>query len=762
MSQSSPPLSADYYHQEMMSKYRAIIRSIKHATKSEKNEIRRAFDFGRQAHEGMRRKSGEPFFMHPLEVARIVVVEMGLEDTTSVIAAFLHDVVEDTDVELSDIRREFGVKAAEIIDGLTKISGQTNFEKMDSKQAENFRKILLTISNDIRVVLIKLADRLHNMRTLSSMRTESMLRNTSETLYIYAPLAHRLGLYEIKTELEDLAFKFSQPAIYQGIEEKLTASRDKAEEYIERFIKGIRKALRNLGLKYTVKSRFKTIYSIHNKMVRKNLPFEEIYDKYAVRIILETRPGMEKEDCWKVYSLISEIYRPNPKRVRDWITVAKDNGYESLHTTLMGPEGRWVEVQIRTTRMDQVAEKGIAAHWKYKENGELADENLTEWIAHIRDILQNPNLNALEAVREFRANLEPNDVFVFTPKGEMVRLPSRSTVLDLAYKIHTDVGNTAIGAKVNNQVVTLEEVLRPGDQVEILTSRKGYPRREWLRFVRTSRARDQIRNAMRKQQKEAIEQGRQLFYWRARQYGVDEHHPIMKELLAYFMKPTMEDFFFDLGMKRVESKRISEFIQMKKEGRELDKAHFEAWERKQRNRTARYEDLGVNPDLLVLGKEHNIDNHVLARCCNPLPGDDVLGFDEGDRVVIHRTGCEKAITLMSNFSSNIIRAKWAEGQADVEFLAGLKVVGIDKQGMLNDLIRIISLRMKINIRKVTIESQEGMFEGLFHLYVPNTRILDELIRRIESLPNVYTVGRYDGNQMESAGIAGVLDDEVMP
>ena len=757
MAQTSTPapLPPDYYDQEMMRTFRTIIRSMKHSTKSEKGEIRRAFDFARRAHEGMRRKSGEPFFLHPLEVARIVVVEIGLEDPTSVICAFLHDVVEDTEVDLDDIRREFGVKAAEIIDGLTKISGQTNFEKMDSKQAENFRKILLTISNDIRVVLIKLADRLHNMRTLGSMRTESMLRNTSETLYIYAPLAHRLGLYEIKTELEDLAFKFSQPAIYQGIDEKLRASREEAEEYIDRFNRGIRRALRQSGLDFTVKSRFKTIYSIHTKMIRKNLPFEEIYDKYAVRIILEARPGQEREDCWKVYSIISEIYRPNPKRVRDWITVPKDNGYESLHTTLMGPEGRWVEVQIRTTRMDHVAEKGIAAHWKYKENGELADENLTEWIAHIRDILQNPNLNALEAVREFRANLEPNDVFVFTPKGEMVRLPNRATVLDLAYKIHTDVGNTAIGAKVNNQVVTLDAVLRPGDQVEILTSRKGSPRREWLRFVRTSRARDQIRAAMRREQREAIEQGRQLFYWRARQYGVDEHHPMMKELLAYFMKPTMEDFFYDLGMKRVDSTRISEFIQMKKDGKGIGKEHFEAWERKQRKRATRYEDLGVNPDLLVLGKEHNIDNHVLARCCNPLPGDDVLGFDQGDKVVIHRTGCDKAISLMSNFSSNIIRAKWVEGQADVEFLAGIRVVGIDKQGMLNDLIRIISLRMKINIRKVTIESQDGMFEGLFHLYVRNTRELSELIDRIESLPNVYTVGRYDGNTVETP--VGIVD-----
>ena len=732
------------YDQQILRAYRGIIRAMRDTSRTEKLTIRKAFEMARDAHAGVRRKSGEPYILHPLAVARIVVIEMGLEDTTSVICALLHDTVEDTNIELSDIQREFGNKAKEIIDGLTKISGTANLETMDSAQAENFRKILLTISDDIRVVLIKLADRLHNMRTLGSMKQEKMLKITSETLYIYAPLAHRLGLYEIKTELEDLSFKYSQPVKYQEIEAKLRASKEYAEAYIDRFIKGIRRALKPFGLNFVVKSRFKSIYSIYNKMIRKDLPFEEIYDTYAIRIILETREGREREDCWYVYSIISGMYRPNPKRLRDWITVPKDNGYESLHTTLMGPDAQWVEVQIRTTRMDDVAEKGIAAHWKYKENGEMQEEFLTEWISQIRFILENPSLNALEAVREFKENLQPNDVFVFTPKGELVRLPNKSTVIDFAYKIHTRIGDTAIGAKLNNEVVTLERELKPGDQVEILTSKKQKPKKEWLRFARTARAKDAIKHALRRERKEVIEQGRLLFLWRARQYDVDERHPYMKELLAYFMLPNVEEFFYALGAHKIDTKKITEFIELKKEGKEVDETYITAWEQKHNERNSALEDYGVNADALVLGRGQNIDQYVLGDCCSPLPGDEILGFDEGSRVVIHRTSCQKAISLMSQFGANIINAKWAD-HSDITFLAAVKVVGLDKQGMLNDIIRIISLRMKLNIRKVTIESNEGIFEGVFSLYVKNMHELEQLMGRIEGLQNVYTVSRFDNH-----------------
>lgn len=734
------------FTRNVINAYRRLMRPMRHCSKSERAQMRKAFEYARDAHEGTRRKSGEPYILHPMEVARIVVVEMGLDDPTSVIAALLHDVVEDTDIELGDIKLEFGNTATNIIDGLTKISGSELeiFDETNSAQAENFRKILLTISDDIRVVLIKLADRLHNMRTLGSMRHEKMLKITSETQYLYAPLAHRLGLYNIKSELEDLSLSYSQPALYKEISQKLSASKEDAQQYIERFMKNARRHLKRSGLTFTIKSRFKSIFSVYTKMLRKNLPFEEIHDIYAVRIILETRGESEREDCWLIYSTISSLYRPNPKRLRDWITVPKENGYEALHTTVMGPEGQWVEVQIRTQRMDDVAEKGVAAHWKYKENGEVYDETLTEWISQVRHILENPSLNALEAVREFKENLHPNDVFVFTPKGLLVRLPMPSTVLDFAYKIHTRVGDTAIGAKLNNEVVTLDHPLRPGDQVEVLNSKKQYPQQEWLRFVKTARAKNHIKNALRKRRKEVIEKGRRLFNWRARQYGIDEEHPFINELLAYFMVPTHEDFYYSLGSHKIDTRRIEEFIQMKKEGKEVDHHHMTEWERRRQEVEERLEEFGVTPDMLVLGKDQDIDNYTIAGCCDPLPGDDILGFMKaGNQVIIHRTSCPNAITLMSSFGSRIIKAKWANNSHEVAFLAAIKVVGLDKQGMLNDLIRIISMHMKLNIRKVTIESQGGMFEGLFHVYVHNSEALQAVIERVEELPHVYTVSRSD-------------------
>lgn len=728
------------YEKLILRAYRHIIRPMRNTTRSEKATIRKAFEMARDAHEGIKRKSGEPYILHPLAVAKIVVVEMGLEDPTSVVCALLHDTVEDTDMELADIKREFGNKAMAIIDGLTKISGTAMDQiEISSKQAENFRKILLTISDDVRVVMIKLADRLHNMRTLGSMRQEKMVKIAAETLYIYAPLAHRLGLYEIKTELEDLSFKFREPAKYAEIEQKLEAIRTEAQNYIDRFIKGIRKSLAPLDISFQVKSRFKSIYSVYSKMIRKALPFEEIYDKYAVRIILETRERHEREDCWFVYSLISGLYQPNPKRLRDWITVPKDNGYESLHTTLMGPEGKWVEVQIRTARMDDIAEKGIAAHWKYKDDGEQQEEFITEWIGQIRNILQNPSLNALEAVREFKDNLQPNDVYVFTPKGELIRLPIHSTALDFAYKIHSNIGHEAIGAKINNKVVTLDTEIRPGDQLEIITSKKQKPTKNWLRFVRTAKARDQIKLALRKERQDFIDQGRQLFLWKSRQYGVDERDPIMKELLAYFKYPDVEELFWAIGSHKIDTKRIPEFIELKKAGKELD---ISEWERQQNKVKDQWQAIGVDTDTLLLGREQSIDNYGLGTCCGPLPGDDIIGLEKEEGIVIHRTSCPEAISFMANYGSRIVKAKWAS-HSDVSFLAAIKVVGLDKQGMLNDIIRIISLRMKLNIRKVTIDAEDGMFEGVFSIYVHNTEELRELMRIIEGLKNVYTASRFE-------------------
>jgi len=734
------------YDQQVEDAFAELMQGLTNIPEAQLGEIHKAFAFAKLAHEGTRRKSGEPYILHPLTVAHIVVNEIGLEDPISVICALLHDVVEDTQFELDDMEREFGSKVREIIDGLTKISGSegltSNFERSHSAQAENFRKILLTISNDIRVVLIKLADRLHNMRTLQAKRQEKMLKTASETLYIYAPLAHRLGLYEIKTEMEDLALKYSQYPVYEEIRQKINASKTEAQTYIDKFIEGIRYQLKSTGLQYTVKSRFKSVYSIYSKMQRKKLPFEEIYDLYAIRIILEAREGQEKADCWYVYALLSSLYQPNPKRIRDWITVPKANGYESLHTTLMGPEGRWVEVQIRTSRMDYIAEKGIAAHWKYKENGEFNEEVYNEWIGQIREILENPSLDALEALKEFKENLQPDDVFVFTPKGEMIRLPNHATVVDFAYKIHSRIGDMAIGAKVNNHVVTLDYILRPGDQVEILTSKKQQPQKDWLRFVQTARAKEAIKHSLRKQRKEFIEKGRRIFQWRARRYAIDEYHPYMKELLAFFMVPSMEEFFYRLGKRQINIARIADFIQLKESGEEIASEYVEEWERKYQTLEKRLRAKGVDPSMLVTGSDQNIDQYILADCCNPVYGDEVLAYDDEGQIVIHRTSCQVAIGLMSRHGERIIRARWSDAsQQNITFLASVKVVGVDKQGMLHDLIRIITMQMKLNISKVIIESQDGLFEGLFHLFVHNTQELQELMDRVQHIPHVYSVSR---------------------
>ncbi|MEL6192427.1 MAG: RelA/SpoT family protein [Bacteroidota bacterium] len=729
--------------------YQHLLAVLPNLDDEAKQSVEDAFIMAKNAHEGTRRKSGEPYITHPLEVARIVVEEMSIQDHFSAICALLHDVVEDTDISLEVIERRFGKKVRDIIDGLTKMEGAGLITDIDSIQAENFRKILLTISDDVRVILIKLADRLHNMRTLGAKRRDKALKTASETLYIYAPLAHRLGLYEIKTELEDISLKISQPLIYDEIKAKLEADQKSAQTYIDRFVAGIEGRLKlttNLG--FNIKSRFKSISSIYAKMQRKRLPFEEIYDRYAIRIILDTTGDRdrEREICWNVYSLISGVYKPNPKRIRDWITVPKENGYESLHTTLMGPQGRWVEVQIRTSRMDTIAEKGIAAHWRYKSNGEPYEDSITKWIDQIRVILENPSLNALEALAAFKENLNPHDVFVFTPKGEMVRLPMKATVLDFAYKIHTNIGNQAIGAKVNHEVVSLDHILKPGDQIEIITSEKQEPKSEWLRIAITPKAKDSIKKELQKHRKLAMEKGRRLFRWKAHAFDVDETHPFMNELLAYFMIPTAEDFFFQLGTRGVDAEKMQEFIQMKQAGEEVDETYISTWEQRKKALEARFEEFGVDEDMLIIGRETNINNIVTGQCCRPVPGDDILAYQDKDRIVVHRTGCQKAIRLMSSFGKNIIQAKWADNNKGITFQAAVKVVGLDRFGMLNDLIKIISLQMKLYIRKVSIESHKDLFEGHFHMYVRDNKELNRLLEIISQHPHVYTATRLNNEE----------------
>lgn len=729
----------------ILNAYRSLMRACSDITrKSDRKEIRRAFEYALSAHEGARRKSGEPYILHPMAVARIVVKEIGL-GATSVICALLHDVVEDTFAEISDIRREFGNEVATIIDGLTKISGV--FDNKSSAQAENFRKMLITLGDDVRVILIKLADRLHNMRTLQFMKKEGQLKIASETLYLYAPLANRLGLHAVKTELEDLALKYTEPTIYLQLNSKLKAVQRESKHYISSFMSSVREKLKEGGLKFSLVHRYKSIYSIYAKMLRQEIPFEEVYDLFAIRIILKSDAQNEKTDCWRAYSLVTDLYKPNPERIRDWITLPKSNGYEALHVTVMSKRGRWIEVQVRTERMNDVAERGMAAHWKYKDGSTMHDDSFVQWLGRVRELLENPSLNAVEVVKEFKTNLVTDEVFVFTPKGDLIKLPTNSTVLDFAYEIHSGVGNTCIGAKVNSKVVPLSYQLQSGDQVEILTSKKQSPKEEWLEYVNTSKAAHRVKESLKKEKKRIAEKGKEIFRWKARNYTLDNKE-VINELLAFFKIPNETELFYLLGSHKLDSAKLQEFIQIKEDGGKItidgttpedrkrmeSREEFEAWLR---------ENKGVNSDMLMIGEDMDISDYRFAPCCQPIPGDDILAFfDPGEGVIIHRPNCNKAISLMSTWGKNIIKSKWTE-MMDISFLAGVKIIGEDRQGIMNSLINVISGQMKLNMRSITIDSNDGMFQGIFKVFVRNTDELENLRIRLKKVGGVFTVTRVE-------------------
>ena len=731
---------------EILNAYRGLMRFCMDSTsKTERREIRRAFEYALEAHKNARRKSGEPYIYHPIAVAKICGKELGL-DATSIVCALLHDVVEDTFAEIEDIKLEFGSEVARIIDGLTKISGV--FEQNSSAQAENFRKMLLTLSDDIRVILIKLADRLHNMRTLQHMKKEAQLKIASETLYLYAPLANRLGLHELKSELEDLALKYTESSQFIEINAKLKKTQRESKYYIQSFIRSIRDKLSATGLRFTIKSRFKSVHSIHQKMIRQEIPFEEIYDLFAIRVIIDSPSGTEKSDCWKVYSVITELYKPNPERLRDWITIPKSNGYESLHVTVMGPKGKWIEVQIRSERMDYIAEKGFAAHWRYKENGTSLEQGFELWLEQVRDLLENPNINAIEVVREFKTNLVTDESFVFSPKGELFKLPNHATVIDFAYHIHTRIGDTCIGAKVNNKVVPFSYVLQNGDQVEIITSKKQQPKEEWLKFASTSKARNRIKDVIKKKKKEIGERGREVFEWRLKKYEVENGDEILKEILAYFKIPNKEEFFYLLGMHKLSVKELQDFIILKQSGKKvplepLGSEGRERIESKQAFEKLLKEKWGKDSDMLMIGEDMDLFDYRFANCCQPISGDDVLGFFTPDAgVVVHRTNCPRAIQLMSNFGSNIIKAKWTD-RKDLTFLAGVRIIGEDRQGIMTDLLKVISVAMKLNMRSITIDSNDGMYEGVFKVFVQDGNELSKLITRLKDVKGVFSVSRIE-------------------
>lgn len=726
---------------EILKRYKSLLRSIRHELTSEqKKTIRAAFDLALDAHKDMRRKSGEPYIYHPIAVARIAAQEIGL-GTTSVVCALIHDVVEDSDYTIEDIKRKFGEKTSRIVDGLTKI--KEVFDHTDSMQAENFRKMLLTLSDDVRVILVKLCDRLHNMRTLDSMSRKNQLKIASETLFLYAPLAHRLGLYAVKSELEDLSIKYTQREAYKEISSKLNAKKAARDRFIRKFIEPLRKKLEEANLKFVIKGRPKSIYSILKKMNQQDIPFEQVYDLFAVRIILDSLPEKEKSDCWTAYSIVTDIYKPNPSRTRDWITTPKSNGYESLHTTVMGNDGKWVEVQIRTERMDEIAEKGYAAHWKYKNSKEgIENENQTGvdgWLARIKDILENPSSNALEFLDDFKLQLIHEEIFVFTPNGDLKKLPKGASALDFAFEIHTQVGSKCIGAKVNNRLVPLSHTLANGDQVEILTSEKQHPRDEWLNFVITGKAIARIRNFLRESKRELADKGKETLKKKFSKEKVDFNEDNIQKLVRYFKVQSALDLFYSIARELIPSDKMQISNIINKKISTPARTHTEAPPSAAQNN---------KKNEIVVGEEYDLP-YSLSKCCNPIPGDDIFGFITiGEGVKIHRTNCPNAVSLMSNYGYRIIKAQWKETIVKTEsrFLAGIKIIGIDDVGIVSSLSEIISKNMGVNMKSITIESHEGTFEGTITVFVEDTKHLDNLIANIKQKHPVMDVSR-----MEVAG-----------
>ncbi len=714
---------------DILNKYKSLLRACADKTdKADKKEIRKAFDLAVEAHKNQRRKSGEPYIYHPIAVAHIAAKEIGL-GTTSIICALLHDVVEDTDFTLKDVEKLFGKKVSKIIDGLTKIHDV--FDKNVSMQAENFRKMLLTLSDDVRVILIKLADRLHNMRTLDAMKKPKQLKIASETLYLYAPLAHRLGLYAIKTELEDLGLKFTKPEVYKAIAEGLQATKEERNKYITKFCKPLRTKLKENELYCSIKGRPKSIFSIRHKMVNKGVNFDNVFDKFAIRIIVESSQENEKSDCWKIYSIVTDFYKPNPDRLRDWVSTPKANGYESLHTTVMGDDGKWVEVQIRSKRMDDIAEKGYAAHWKYKQEGSK-ENSLDEWINNIRELLENPESNALDFIDDFKLNLYAGEIYVFTPNGELKTLPKKATALDFAFSIHTDVGLKCMGVKVNGKLVSLSHQLGSGDQVEVITSKKQRPRKDWLRFVITSRAKSKIKGALKEDKKRISGVGKEIAERKLKHLKLKFNINTETELIKYFDTGTSLELYFRFGTGAISNTEIKEYVKVKNSG------WYQTIKNKIYNPKAKKSAIKVEK-LIVFNEDGEVLDYEMAKCCNPIPGDVIFGFlTVVDGIKIHRSDCPNAIRLRANYAYRILKAKWVN-KNEIDFIATINIKGIDKVGLMNNVTQIISNQMNVNIKSINISSYDGIFEGIITLKVHNVTFLKELtdkLRKVEAITSI--------------------------
>jgi GTP pyrophosphokinase len=728
----------------IQAEYDSLVNNLLRCNKpGDREMIDKAFKIANEAHWNMRRKSGEPYIIHPISVAKIVNQEIGL-GAKSITVALLHDVVEDTEYSLEDVEREFGPKIASLIDGLTKISGTYNKESTSSLQAENFRKMLLTLSDDLRVILIKIADRLHNMRTLDSMPEHKKMKVAGETIFLYAPLANRLGLFAIKSELEDLSFKFRQPQIYEEIVAKLKHSEKKNISLINKFSLPIIERLTEAGIKFDISGRPKSIFSIWKKMQAKNVPFEEIYDVLAVRIVFEPKEGIpEKTQCWNIYSIITDVYMPKPDRLRDWVSRPKPNGYEALHVTVMGPEGQWVEIQIRSRRMDEIAERGYASHWKYKGD-DAPESELDKWIKKIRVLLENPREDPVEFLDEFKMNLFAAEIMVFTPKGLLISLPKGASALDFAYEIHTEIGNKAIGAKVNYKLSPISTILQSGDQVEIITSEIAKPEIEWMSLVKTAKAREAIRNALRDETRESIKKGMDILDEKMKEIGQPVDTEILNNLLEHYDYDNKDDFYSGIGTGRVNLENIRKVA---KKG--TSKNVIKYWElkligSKKEKKAVASDKIDTSVPFLL---RENVDNaeqsYEIAKCCNPIPGDEVTGYHAPDgSIIIHKPKCPVAIRLMSNEGNRIIAVKWAIHKL-VSFLARIHMTGIDRIGLVNEITQIISSELKVNMTFINISVKDSIFEGTIDLYVHHTRDLNNLIMKISNIAGIESVMRVE-------------------
>ncbi|WP_343329863.1 RelA/SpoT family protein [Polaribacter staleyi] len=725
-------------NKEIAKRYKDLLKgTYEILSKEDKELIRKAFDIAVDAHSQQRRKTGEPYIYHPIAVAKIVAYEIGL-DAVSIASALLHDVVEDTDYTIEDMEHLFGETIAKIVNGLTKIS-RLNKEQDASIQAENFRKMLLTLNDDVRVILIKIADRLHNMQTMDAMPAHKQVKIASETLYIYAPLAHRLGLYNIKTELEDLGLKYTEPEAYYGILGKIKESKEDQKNYLQRFEDTLKSGLDKENFEYEIKGRFKSIYSIRRKMINQNVTFDEVYDKYAIRIIYEPNSNDDKFDAWKIYTIVTDYFKPNPTRLRDWISQPKSTGYEALHITVVGPDSQWVEVQIRSSRMNEIAEKGYAAHFKYKQ-GETKDNGLEDWLNKLKETLETQTLNAVDFVENFKLNLYSKEIYVFTPKGDLKSLPKNATALDFAFSIHTDVGLKCRGAKVNGKLMPLSHQLKSGDQIEVITTASNKPNSRWLDFVITARAKAKIRAALNEEEKLIAEEGKAILMRKLRHLKITFNDKTVNELVNYFKLRTSFDLFYRIGNGAIDNTLLKAFVSQR------NSKILNFFKTKLTRNTAEKEHPDTDAvtqkfDALVFGKDEQKLDYKLSKCCNPIPGDKVFGFltiNEG--IKVHKMNCPNAISLQSNYAYRIMPAKWIDSTKQ-DFKVILEISGVDNQGMANDVTRTISNNMGVFINSINIKGDEGVFEGKISISVKNSSQLDKLIKNLLKIEGVKKVER---------------------